>query len=65
MSSDPQTKRFVLGESTPVAVGFMVTIIGAFFAAGIIYGQFVELNNTVKDVLKDHETRLRVLERKP
>ncbi len=55
----------VLGEKTPLTIGLVLTLLGFAFWMGVQHSQMNELNTSVKEVMKDHETRIRVLEKRP
>lgn len=58
-----KTRRFVIGENTPVAVGLVIVLVGFAFWMGVLHTTVNGMSGNLEKVLLDHETRLRVLER--
>jgi hypothetical protein len=66
MADDSGTQsgfRAAITSNTAISVGLVVTLLGFAFWMGIQHNQLASLNTDIKEILKDHEGRLRVLER--
>lgn len=57
-------RKAVLGENSYVTISLVGVLLGFAFWMGIQHNQLSDLNASVRDILKDHETRLRVLEKR-
>jgi len=54
-----------ISDKTWVSLGLVVTFVGFAFWMGVQHNQLSELNSYMRGIVTDHETRIRVLERKP
>jgi nitrogen fixation-related uncharacterized protein len=57
--------RAAITSNTAISVGLVGTLLGFAFWMGVQHNQLASLNADIKSMLKDHEERIRVLERKP
>ena len=65
MGDETNIIKRAIGEGTPLTIGLVVTMLGFAFWMGIQHSELSTLNTNVRDVLKDHESRIRVLEKRP
>lgn len=52
-----------ISDRTSVTVGLLVLMVGFAFWMGVQHSNLNELGVSVRDVLKDHEQRIRALEK--
>jgi hypothetical protein len=54
-----------ISEKSWVSLGLVITFVGFAFWMGVQHSQLSELNGFMRGIVADHETRIRVLEKKP